>query len=140
MSSKKSVKEMKKYLTTKEGDYYRIVALRNFGNVTKGDKGGLIQNETNLSHENNCWVSGDAIVSGDAKILNNNWATTPLYIQGSKHSLTNSKNGYITIGCETHSFEDWEKNYREISEKNSYTGAEIKEYYEHIKYMIKMGV
>ena len=48
---------------------YRIQALRNFSNVHKGDKGGYIEKESNLSHEGYAWVSGDAQVSGTARIF-----------------------------------------------------------------------
>lgn len=41
---------------------HRIVALRNFFNIKAGQKGCWIEKESNLSHENNGWVSGDAIV------------------------------------------------------------------------------
>ena len=60
---------MKKYeLLEKEGEYYRIRALRDFRNVKKGDLGGLIQSELNLSHDGDCWVAENAQVSGDAEI------------------------------------------------------------------------
>ena len=63
---------MKKYRlteeTTKVGNrpLYRIQALRDFGNVTKGDIGGYIESEKNLSQDGNAWVSGNACVYGDA--------------------------------------------------------------------------
>ena len=41
---------------------HRIVALKDFGNVHNGDKGGFIERESNLSQEGNCWVYGDAKV------------------------------------------------------------------------------
>lgn len=44
---------------------YRIEALRDFANVKKGDKGGYVEKEDNLSHNGNCWVYGKAWVSGD---------------------------------------------------------------------------
>lgn len=47
---------------------HRIRALRDFGNVKKGDLGGWIEKEENLSHEGNCWVADDAEVSGRAKV------------------------------------------------------------------------
>ena len=53
---------------------YRIIAIRNFGDVKKGDIGGYIEKEENLSHEglcwvyDNAWVYGDALVSGDARV------------------------------------------------------------------------
>ena len=48
---------------------FRIKALVAFGNVEKGELGGFIENEDNLSHDGNAWVSGDAQVSGDARVF-----------------------------------------------------------------------
>ena len=62
----------KKYKLTEESinyfgkTLYRIEALKDFGNVKKGDKGGYIEKEDNLSQEGNCWIYGDAKVFGDA--------------------------------------------------------------------------
>lgn len=50
---------------------HRIVAIRSFGYISKGRKGGWIEKEENLSHEGNCWVNEDACVYDDAKIRNN---------------------------------------------------------------------
>ena len=50
---------------------YRIEALRSFANITKGDKGGYIAKESNLSHEGNCWIFDSAEVYGDGKIFGN---------------------------------------------------------------------
>ena len=50
---------------------YRIEALRDFSNVKKGDKGGFVKSEMNLSHNGNCWVYDDAKVSDCAMILDN---------------------------------------------------------------------
>lgn len=44
----------------------RIVALRDFGDVKAGDKGGWIEKEENLSQDGNAWVFGNAQVCGDA--------------------------------------------------------------------------
>lgn len=55
-------------------DLYRIEALIDFGDVKKGDKGGYIAKEDNLSHKQQCWVFdqawvfGGAWVTGDARI------------------------------------------------------------------------
>ena len=65
---------MKKYTltkTTKEyfgTTLYQIKALKDFNNVSKGDLGGYIEKEENLSQENNAWVYGNALVSGDAEV------------------------------------------------------------------------
>lgn len=62
---------------------YRIKALRDFGDVEKGDLGGYIGSENNLSHCGNAWVYGNAEVRGDAVIkstedyivFKNNWSS-----------------------------------------------------------------
>ena len=62
----------KKYEMIKVNDkLYKIRALRNFGDVKKGDWGGYIQKEENLSHFGNCWVYNEASVRGNAKVSGN---------------------------------------------------------------------
>lgn len=46
----------------------RIIALRDFGEVKKGDLGGFIEKESNLAHDWNCWIYNDAIVYGNAEV------------------------------------------------------------------------
>ena len=64
--------ERKKYELTEEckehfgRKLYRIKALIDFGDVKTGDLGGYIESENNLSHNDNCWVFGDAEVCGNA--------------------------------------------------------------------------
>lgn len=48
---------------------YRIEALRDFADVKKGDKGGYIESEDNLSHEGKCWVFDNARVSDNAWVF-----------------------------------------------------------------------
>lgn len=68
---------MKKYELTDDIIHFngrplhRIIALRDFGKVKKGDKGGWIESEKNLSHKGNCWISNNAKVYDNAKILYN---------------------------------------------------------------------
>ena len=50
---------------------YRIEALKDFGEIKKGDKGGFIESENNLAHEGDAWVSDNAHVYGDACVFNN---------------------------------------------------------------------
>ena len=67
----------KKYELTEESfvfdghKLFRIKALRSFSNVKEGDLGGYIEKETNLSHEDHCWVYYYAKVSGDAVVCDN---------------------------------------------------------------------
>ena len=50
---------------------YRIRALKDFSDIKAGDLGGYIANESNLSHEGDCWVYKNAIVYSYAKIYDN---------------------------------------------------------------------
>ena len=56
---------------------HRIRALKNFSNVKRGQIGGYIESEDNLSHEGDCWVYDEAkvfdsaIVYGNASIFEN---------------------------------------------------------------------
>ena len=50
---------------------FRIEATASFGNVEKGEKGGWIEKEDNLSQYGNAWVYGNARVSGDARVSGN---------------------------------------------------------------------
>ena len=47
----------------------RIYAIKDFGGVLKGEMGGYIESEDNLSHEGNCWVYDDAIIMNKAKVF-----------------------------------------------------------------------
>lgn len=65
----------KKYKLTEETinvnsrTLYRIEALRDFGDVEKGEKGGFIEKEYNLSQKDNCWVYDNAKIYGNAKVF-----------------------------------------------------------------------
>ena len=68
---------MEKYKLTEEAinvygrTLHRIESLRDFGNVKKGDKGGFIENEDNLSQWDDCWVYDNAQVYGNAQVYDN---------------------------------------------------------------------
>lgn len=48
---------------------YRIKALRDFGNVSKGDLVGYVQSEENLSHDGDCWIYDEAKAYQNSKVL-----------------------------------------------------------------------
>ena len=52
-------------------ELFRIKALISFGDVEKGEVGGYVQKEKNLSHSGDAWVYGDARVYGDAEVSGN---------------------------------------------------------------------
>lgn len=74
---------MKKYKLTNETMQFdntilhRIEALRSFGDVQIGDKGGWVEDEINLAHDGLCWIYDDSKVFGygnvsdNAKVANN---------------------------------------------------------------------
>ena len=62
---------MKKYELTQETNeqgLHRIRALRDIPRygVKKGDLGGFVERENNLSQEDDCWIANDATVMGHA--------------------------------------------------------------------------
>ena len=67
----------KKYKLTDETIEYnghilhRIEALKDFGYVKKGDLGGYVESESNLSQEGKCWVGGNAKVYENSKVFVN---------------------------------------------------------------------
>jgi carbonic anhydrase/acetyltransferase-like protein (isoleucine patch superfamily) len=66
----------RKYKLTEElneGGFYRIKALRDIPrfNVKSGDLGGWVESEENLSQEDDCWISEEALVSGNARVYEN---------------------------------------------------------------------
>src|SRR5574344_306154 len=50
---------------------YRIKALKDFSHVKKGDLGGFVEKESNLSQLGDCWVYNDAKVYGNARVSEN---------------------------------------------------------------------
>ena len=133
---------LKKYeLTEQHPDtgLWRIKALRDFGNVAKGDIGGWIEGEKNLSHEGDAWVygnagvSGDAWVSGDARVYGNARVSRAKHTSNvwtmtlGKHTIT-VDGDYLNIGCESHTIKQWLKNFRKIGEMEGYSPEEIERY------------
>ena len=47
---------------------HRIIALKDFYGVKKGDLGGFVEKESNLAHDYNCWIYNDAVVRGNAMV------------------------------------------------------------------------
>lgn len=73
----------------------RIRALIDFGNVKKGELGGFIEKEENLSYAGDAEVSGNARVSGDADYM----VIGPI---GSRFGFTTffkNKNNKISVSC-----------------------------------------
>lgn len=84
---------MKKYkLTnkTKKVGYttlHQIEALIDFGDVKKGDKGGWVGREINLSQDGECWLYGDAIAMENAFVGDNAKLYDKAVIRGMARAL-----------------------------------------------------
>ena len=68
---KKYKLERTDFTTPNKRPLFRVVALRDFLDVKKGDKGGLVESESNLSQDGSCWVYYNARVYDDASVWDN---------------------------------------------------------------------
>ena len=70
----KEVTTDKKYELTEETiehnghTLHRIRALRDFNRVSKGDLGGFVESESNLGHDGDCWIGGNAKVYDNGRV------------------------------------------------------------------------
>ena len=69
----------------------RIEALKDFTDVKKGDKGGFIESEKNLSQKGNCWIYDNAIVYENAKIYENAGIYNNVNIHGNAKIYGNAR-------------------------------------------------
>ena len=70
---------------------HRIEALKSFGDMSAGEKGGWIEKEENLSQEGSCWVSGDARVYGYARVCDNAWVYGDAQVYGNAQVCDNAQ-------------------------------------------------
>ena len=67
----------KRYILTKKSikvfgkKLFQIKSVKEFSDVKKGELGGYIEKEANLSQSGDAWVSGDAQVFDDARVYGN---------------------------------------------------------------------
>ena len=74
------------------------------------------------------WVSGSAQVSGDARVSGDAWEISPLFMHGSKHSVTTCSHTSLQIGCKKFTVSEWKLKFREIGQQEEYNESEILEY------------
>ena len=92
----------------------RIVALRDFGDVKVGDKGGFLEKEENLSHDNDCWVYDEAQVYGEAQVYDEArvygearvTTVVKTFGNGFDYRITVTDK-HIKIGCQQHLKSEW---------------------------------
>jgi len=61
---------------------YRIIALKDFGDIKKGELGGFIKSLDNLSQYDNAWVSGSTLVSDNARVSGNAMVSGTTIVSG----------------------------------------------------------
>lgn len=150
----------KKYILTEETKevggriLHRIQAVRDFDAVQKGDLGGWVESEENLSHDGNCWVFGDGRVFGNGKIFDNGrvfgdgevfgnarigvnaYISSPrsYFVQGPIGSrddfltyyLDKDKKIYAVTGCFFGTLEEFEKKVKETHGSNKHAKQYLK--------------
>ena len=71
METERKYKLTDECITICDRKLYRIKALKDFSCIKKGDEGGFVESEDNLSQEDNCWILGNAKVFGNAVVRDN---------------------------------------------------------------------
>ena len=138
---------------------FQIRCTRKIKYAEVGDLGGYVEKESNLSHDGNAWVSGDACVFGnawvygDAKVYGNAWVSGDAKVEdnnnhcgfdcfgsANRHThayLTKDGTVEITCGCFRGSIEQFEKQVERTHGDSKY-GREYKAIINVIK--IKFGI
>ena len=70
---------------------HKIRALKDFGDVKKGDLGGWIEGKINLSQVGNCWVYDDSIVFGTGGIIDDATVSGHSIVYGHSHIGNSAK-------------------------------------------------
>lgn len=63
------------YVNGEKVELHRIRTTKGVGTVDVGTLGGWIEKEENLSHADNAWVDGNAMVCGNAWVCDNAWVS-----------------------------------------------------------------
>ena len=69
METDKKYKLTDECITIGDKKLYRIEALKDFAFIKKGDKGGFVESEENLSQVGSCWIYNDTKVCGNAWVF-----------------------------------------------------------------------
>ena len=92
---------------------FQIKCTKSFKYAKEGDLGGYVEKDENLDQESDAWVSGNAQVSGNADIENdNNHCGFDCFGSCNRHThayLTKDNKVEITCGCFRGSIEEFEK-------------------------------
>ena len=111
--------------------FYQIISLKDFSNVKKGELGGWITREENVSQYGNAWVSdnaqvsGNACVSDNARVSGNAQVSGNARVYGDARVVTKVINliavcefsvtaycKFVQIGCKLHTQKEWKEIFR----------------------------
>ena len=103
---------------------FRIKALVSFGNVKAGELGGYVEDEKNLSQNDDAWVCDDARVFGNARVCDDADYVCAKGLGSACRSTTffKCKNGDIGVacGCFNGNLEEFAKKVRDTHGDNKY--------------------
>ena len=83
------------YKIVKDIKVYQIRAIKDFGFIKKGELGGFIEREENLSNSGNAWVGENAVVSENARVGGNAEVRGTAVVRG--NARINKQEDYATI-------------------------------------------
>ena len=86
---------------------HRIEALKDFNNIKRGDKGGFVESELNLSQKGNCWIYNNAYVYDDACVSDNARIANNAIINDNAHIYDNAEIlDYAYVFCNAHIYDN----------------------------------
>lgn len=90
----------------RNGTVYRIQALKDINDyIKKGDIGGWVSSENNLSHDGTCWIDNNAVVCEKARVKDNAYVYDNAMIYGHAIISGNAKvsgNAFLEDECHVH--------------------------------------
>lgn len=99
----------KNRLITSKVKLYRIKALKDFGNIKKGQLGGYIEKEENLKFDCNAWISDNSKVFEDAEISDEAIISGNVIVYGESKIYDNAKvSGNVNVYCNSQIYGDAE--------------------------------
>lgn len=131
---------MKKYKLIKSDvrGLYRIKALRDFGDVKKGDIGGYVESERNLSHGGICWIYGLVLVCGDACVYGHARVTKPVVNVALPVFHITITDNHVAVGCELLRISHLEADGKRAAKKHGWDKTRIAKYRAIIKAMLAL--
>ena len=85
-------------------------------------------------------VSGSAQVCGSARVSGSTWVKPVLFLLDSRgYGTTNCKHGWLRIGCQEHTFQDWKSHFSALVRKHNLSKEEIVEYRAIVALFCKIG-